>query len=367
MADNHNFFFDLKNSFYSELVGASQGHKTSLLYSKTTPPVKLQIEDRTQFQVMVVGGTNFVSATMLRQDGVLPIFKTTKQKTPVLDCTKTLVRLIIEHLEPETKIVALNFAFRINPVIRENILDGILLSGSKGHILADLIGKIVGFEVENEIFKKMGRKVTVAVCNDTVSLGLAGLDFLERNRQSHQKIAVAIVGTGFNSGFFDASNSFINLESANFNNFKHSQSLDILDQSSSTPGQNMFDKELAGRYLPKHFNLLSAQNGLNITVKDSQQLSELAQKDHSKAGQIARQLIQKSANMVATHMAAIADFILKSEPKEKLNFFVEGSVFWKAFEFEKKERLALTELSDKEIEIHKIENSAIVGAARLIG
>jgi hexokinase len=367
MIENLNFYNDLKNSFYSELISARQGQKTSLLYAKNQLPASPLVKDQSPFQVMVIGGTNFISATVLRQNGILQILKTTKQKTPILDCTETLLGLIIKHLEPETKILALNFAFRMNPVNRENVLDGELLSGSKGHLLADLLGKTVGFEVETRIFEKLGRKITVAVCNDTVSIGLASLDFLEKTDKNNQKIAVAMVGTGFNSGFFDTSNTFINLESTSFNNFKHSKTLDILDINTSNPGQNLFGKEFSGKYLPQHFNLLSAQNGLNTTIEGSEQLSELAKNDKSKSGEIARGLIQKGAFMMAAHIAALADFMLESDPKKKLNLFIEGSVFCKAYNFEKQTEIALKELSNKQIEIMKIENSSILGTAKLVG
>lgn len=316
---------------------------------------------------MVAGGTNFISATVIRRNGHLQILKTIKDNTPILDSKTTLIDLIIKHLDSQTKVLALNFAFPMNVVARGNILDGELVIGAKGHKLEGLVGKTIGLEIEKDIFLKLNKEIKVAVCNDTVSLGLAGLNFLQQNNLSDQKIAAAIVGTGFNSGFFESSNSFINLESANFNNFKHSHTLTILDKTSLNPGLNLFGKEFAGIALALHFNQLSNENNLNKTIETSEQLTELAKNDRSKVGHIARELFNKGAGMVAAHFAALADFMLESNPKQKLNLFIEGSVFWNAFEFEKNVRLALKELTDKEIEIREIEDSAILGTARLVG
>jgi hexokinase len=255
----------------------------------------------------------------------------------------------------------------MNDVTRGNILDGELANGSKEHKLSDLVGKAIGLEIEKDVLLKLNQTISVAVCNDTVSLGLAGMDSLESQGNKSVAMAVGIVGTGYNFGFFDSSKTFINLESGNFSNFKSSSTLSDVDIKSSNPTRNLFEKEVAGAYLWQHFNLISVQHGLNTTVSDSVKLSDLAQNDSTQAGEIARGLFVRSANMVAAHIAALADFMLESDLKQKLNLFIEGSVFWKGFEFEKNVKLALKDLTDKEIEIREIEDSAILGAARLVG
>jgi len=367
MLENLGFFQEIKSAFYDELVNASHGQKTNLLYAKNPISEQSLAESGTPFQVIVVGGTNFISATVVRKNGRLEILKTTKDVTPILDSKETLVNLIIKHLEPETRVLALNFAFPMNVVTRGNILDGELINGTKEHGLSDLVGKTIGLEIEKEIFLKLNQTVSVAVCNDTVSLGLAGLDNLESHGHKNEVVAVGIVGTGYNFGFFDSSKSFINLESGNLSNFKASSTLSEVDKNSSNPTRNLFEKEVAGAYLWQHFNLLSAQNGLNKTVSDSVKLSDLALSDKSQPGNIARELFVKAAGMVAAQIAALADFMIESDPNQKLNLFIEGSVFWKGFEFEKNVKLALKELTDKEIEIREIQDSAILGTARLVG
>jgi len=367
MIENLNFNLGIKNVFIKELKEASNGQQNSLLYVKNPiPSVKLVVPE-TQFQVMVIGGSKFISANVIRENGNLNILKTTNSITPILDNRETLINLIIKHLDPTTKVLALNFAFPVKVVSREGILDGELINGTKEHRINDLIGKIIGFEIEQAISLKLDQNILVTVCNDTVSLGLAGLDILENQGFLNESIAVGIVGTGYNFGFFSDQNTFINLESGNFNNFTPSKTLSAIDLKSSNPTKNLFEKEVAGGYLWQHFNLLSEQEHLDIRIKDSAMLSTIAQNDQSKAGEIARALLKRGAGMVAAHIAALADFMLESKTKQKLNLFVEGSVFWKAFEFEKNVKQVLKELTDKEIVIREIENSAILGTARLVG
>jgi hypothetical protein len=78
---------------------------------------------------------------------------------------------------------------------------------------------------------------------------------------------------------------------------------------------------------------------------------------------LANSLIRKSAGMLAAQMAGLATF-----KKSDITVVMEGSFFWKDGIYHEQFSQSLKELSPEyTISVVKIENSSILGGAKLVG
>ena len=369
MIENIEFYRNLAAGLTNEFQAADGGEKTSLLYAKNPIPTQRLVEAGNTFQVLIIGGTHTHCATLQRRSEGLVIVESSKKPTPILHSREVLMDIVENNVNKETTVLGLNFAFPMQVIARGDILDGTLVSGTKEHTFNGLVGKNVGEEIEKELFARRGQKIQVAVCNDTVSLGLAGLDYIESKGIKNARVAAGIVGTGFNFGLFTEPSLFVNLESGNFSNFEHAKTTNFIDKNSTNPGKNIFEKEVGGRYLWEHFNLRAEQEGLNVSLTDGLELSNLAEKDLTTAGQIASEILERAAGMVAAEIAAVNALSQQKMPTSSKTLYlaVEGSVFWNAYRFADAVKAILYEISNEEVEIFHVENSGILGTARLVG
>ena len=66
-------------------------------------------------------------------------------------------------------------------------------------------------------------------------------------------------------------------------------------------------------------------------VNTTASLSLLAENDHNTNGLLAREVIEKSADLVATHIAGIAEY-----KQSDTVFVLEGSLFWKGYHYKER-------------------------------
>ncbi len=344
----------IASAFTQELVDASSGKDTSLRFLRTNIS-SIQIPDNEIFQVLVVGGSVFISAKVRKINGKLTVM--TEKTFPISEFKdiEIFLSFINKYIIKSIKYVSLNFAFPQESVLRNGIIDGKLLSATKMHIFKGLIGKNVGEELEKYVKVKTGQNIQVAVANDTVCLLLAGLSVSNKD-----SLGCLIVGTGYNAAFFLDEVTAVNLEAAGFDKFETSESGLWVNSQSQNMNRSKFEKEVSGAYLYKHFNFLIRQRGMKTQeISSTKELSDVAA-EKSEAGKLAQELLDYSAQLVATHIIGIAEF-----KKRDMIFVAEGSLFWKGNLYKEMVEKTIKKLTKYKIEFMKIEDSSIIGAAKL--
>lgn len=339
------------SNMVDELEKSSQGQTTSLPYLKNPLP---RISHKTDLiQCLVMGGTVFEKALVKRSEEGMIIISSDKVQIPVMKNVETFLDFIIPHIDPQVTQIGLCFTFPLEPVIRADMLDGILIRGTKEHDYVGLVGKPVGQTLEEVVLEKTGRKVQFAVANDTVCLVLAGKSL----SQDINGLAGGINGTGMNFGFFDGTDTIINLESGNFNRFPFSEAAKQVDADSNSPGSSLFEKEVAGGYLRQLFSYYCPE----VEISSTEYISNIAKSSEPYAT-VAEQLLKRSARLLACQIAGIYHF-----KKRPMMFVMEGSVFVKGYRYQDFVEEALRELGVAEhIAFEKIDRSSLIGAAQLV-
>ncbi len=313
---------DLKtivNNFFQELINAEKGKNSSLAFIKYPIPKNfLPIKEKT-YQEISVGGSIIKSKTIINK-------KTVKKKMEKINhpflTKKDLFEVIKKHINNKIKFTILNFAFPLKPILRENLLDGKLIKATKEHQLKDLIGKFVGEELEKYFYQKERKNIKITVVNDVILLLLQSI----RKNSPPLFLIAGVVGTGTNFGFFLDEKIAINLESGNFDKFPLSKTGLIIDKNSKNPGEQLFEKEVAGAYLYQHYNLITKRN-----IKSTKELSQLAKEGDL----IAQKLINRSASLIACQIAGIYRFKKLKNPNLKPKLIIEGSLFKRGWQYEK--------------------------------
>ncbi len=348
----------IRDNFLQELLKASEGKVSSLPFLKFELSDKKFISGNEPFDILVIGGSVFEKARAVRNESSVVIDEVINGELPVFKNKQMLFEFIERQISPDTECLSINFAGPLEVTYRDGKSDGILLTATKEHIFEGLIGKMFGQELENYFLTKMNRKIDVFIANDTVCLLLAGLGFGRRDN-----LVGLVVGTGYNAALFLSSNTLVNLEAAEFNKFPMSESTKRIDENSQNPGRYTFEKEVSGGYLYKHCNyLLKQRNIVADEISSTKDLSLLAElNDGSEQSVIARNLLNHSAQMVASQIAGIAEF-----KKSDLIIIAEGSLFWKGYKYKEVVEKELEKLTDYTVEFKYIENSSLVGAGQLV-
>lgn len=354
---------EIRDNFTAELEEAKDGTKNSLAFIKNPLPTEPLVARNEHFQVLTVGGTNAESVLVRIKDTEVHIDEHKKGKSPVFSDASTLFEFVEQNLYPDVSVVAINFAFPVAPVVRNGLLDGQLIQGVKGHDFKGLIGETVGEEIEKYVADWRGRDIKVTVANDTVCLILAGNKFT----QQPETILGGIVGTGTNFGYYLDPDTIVNLESANFDKFKRKQTDKPVDAYSEHYGNHLFEKEVAGKYLFGHYNSLVTQPGVNEDdrLSSTEELSECAANGTCASPDIARGLLERSAQLIAAQIAGLYRF--KNTPA--LTAIMEGSLFWNGHNYRENVEKYVSELgvAPDGIRFVRDERSSIVGAALLTG
>lgn len=349
----------ISEAFATELNDAKSGCENSLAYLKN-PLAQSSFQSATDVvQVMSIGGTLCKTAYVRKNAATLEFTDYDITSIPLFDTKEHFLSFIIQHIKKDTSVLALNFAYPLSPLLRNNHTDGTLIRSTKEHTFKDLIGEVVGEEIEKEINKEDNRSITVITANDTVCLALSGLEVNTWN-----KVVGGIVGTGTNMGFFAEKNTIINLESGNFDKLKQTESGRYIDQMSTNPGKHIFEKEVSGAYLYQHYNFYLDQ--LDPTLPKIQSTLEMSNVTDKQADQynLVTQLINRSASLFATQITGMIHHL----KTDHISFIMEGSVFWDIplYTHYLHEHLRALNIESSAFSFHHIKNSNLQGTARLV-
>lgn len=347
----------IKDSFIQEIIHAQNNDTSSLPFLTTELPHKNKRIGQEIFEVLAIGGSNYQQALCQHHENQIRIHRKEEGLIPVFRTKDDFLDFVGKHINEKVTTVALNFAYPLKNVIRDDQLDGELLHGTKEHTFKGMVDEKVGYEIEQYMKTKFKRHIKVHVANDTVCLLLSGLSL-----GNSKNLACAIVGTGYNAAFFMDETTVVNLEAANFDKFPRSHSGVKIDKESVHPGKGLFEKEISGAYLFHHFRHLAHQRHMRVPeVNTTASLSLLAENDHNTNGLLAREVIARSADLVATHIAGIAEY-----KQSDTVFVLEGSLFWKGYHYKERVEEVVRKLTRYSVEFVKIEDSGIIGAGMLV-
>lgn len=350
----------IRDAFLMSLRHASEGKSSSLPFITNPLPSKSIITDDTPFQVIVVGGTNYTNALVKKTDQGNEILDQSEGKMSPFLAIDDLGFFFAGLLRPDVSALAVNFAYPLKPILRDGRLDGVLIYGSKGLMLGELISQTIGELIEKHLAQHVHRQIVVSVANDVVCLVMAGL-----RQFVWQEIVGIVVGSGVNIGFFIDERTVVNLESGQFSDFERSSTGKQVDAVSHHPGRHPFEKEITGRYLYRHYNILAEELRLDtVKLTSTQELSGMAELEKQPQSTIARDLLERSASLVAVQIGALYRF--KKRPH--LSVVAEGSLFWNAHHYQRyvAKHLRALGVPKSGVVFVKIEESGLVGAARLL-
>jgi len=169
----------------------------------------------------------------------------------------------------------------------------------------------------------------------------------------------------------------VNLESGNFVP-PHLTAYDVeVDANSDNKGFQRFEKAISGMYLGRTFRAVYPNDGLDVNL-DAAGLSKMMNNpDQFKPEYVetAFQIYERSAKLVAASIAGLVLNLNSAYPSvKKIQVLAEGSLFWSKVKAHNtkyvdvvnaslKELLAESGLGDKEVQISRIENANLIGAA----
>lgn len=350
-------FQKITNNFTEELENSAVGRKTSLTFIVHKLPAFSIVKKGETFQVIVVGGSISQNAFIEKTgEDKFEIVSQAEKKLPSFANREDFLLFCEREIASDVSVVGMNFAYPIKPVFKNGELDGSLVRGTKGQTFRGLTGKLIGEEVEKH-FKAKGKKIKVSVANDTVCLLLSGLA-----RKKWNSLAAGVIGTGMNFAIFLGKDKLVNLESANFDKFDQTATGQEIDSESSHKGLALFEKEVAGVYLYKHFNKELVNRRIDFpAIEDSEELTTIAENDIKEVSDLAREILERSAALTACQVAGILDF-----QKRNLTFVIEGSLFWKGYQYHENVQKYVKKLSKYKATFVEIKNSSVVGAANLV-
>ncbi len=356
----------ISSNLIAELTQASTGSKNSFAYARNEIPAGGLVKEGEIFQVIVMGGSHLESSLVQNINSHIEILSKYKEGLPHLESKKLVCELFAKQLHSEVTKVSLNFAYPMQPIVRQGFIDGILISTTKEHRFVGMLHNTVGLMLEEYIFETQKRKIQVSVCNDTVGLGIAGTKYSDKYKK--EEIICGIVGTGYNFGFFESENIFINVESGNFDKFEQTYTGKIIDALSTNPGKQYLEKEVGGAYLSKHFNILAKLNSLPINLHTTKELSHSTESENQDEAELASTIFERATSLVAMQIFGIYEFKKQSLGDFKMLCLIEGSLFWKGYQFKEKTYSYLEKLglSKDKCEIAQITNSGIIGAGSLL-
>lgn len=348
----------IQANFLQELKNAQSGKQTSLAFITHQLPQNPIVKNNEVFQVLVIGGSVCKNAKVIKEKNSISILEMTQKPQPPFITKEDLFSFIEKELLENVSVLALNFAYPLQPVFHNNKLDGVLVSGAKENTFTGLIGKQLGLEIGQHMQQQRNRSITVSVANDTICLLLSGL-----MKHPWETLAAGIVGTGYNAAFFLDEKKLVNLEAGNFNKFSPSEEEKEVDLHSSAPGLKLFEKEISGAYLYRHFNSILQKKGIDYhPLSSTWELKTLALKNIAPVSELAMQLIEKSASLVACQIGGITLFKQKN-----MAFVMDGSFFWEEDIYKNLVEQYLQKLIPNfTVTFHEIENTTIIGAAKLV-
>jgi len=329
------------------------------------------------------GGTNFRAAVVEFKDGNPKILETEKillsaqtlkdnkiETQDALFAAMTNVICKLKTLDENVKSIGYCFSYPAKCEIKG---DATLLCWAKEINIPDMVGKLVGEPLREYLNKHLNTKFKhIKVINDTVACLFAGL-----SKTGYQNYIGLIVGTGTNMASLMRRNKIeklnskendyipVNLESGNFNPPYLIKVDDLVDETTNNKGVHRFEKAISGGYLGKIFvkNFLPEKTDYDF---DCEMLSELI-KDSEKQIQTAKNIAERSANLVAASIAGLVQVLVKQDNSvKKIGLAADGSVFWKTPNYIKMVEDALAELLPIDVKVEvlpEMQDPNIIGSA----
>ena len=268
--------------------------------------------------------------------------------------------------------------------------DAELINWTKGVNIAGMAGKPIGVPLVEYLNGHTGSNFyKIAVVNDTITSLFAGL-----MNPGYDAYIGLIVGTGTNMATFFPSDYIpkikdlkgwsgetpVNLESGNFNPPHLTAFDEFVDASSDNKGFQRFEKAISGMYVGRVFRAVFPDDGIDENM-DGAGLSRMMNNPDAykpELVEVAFQIYERSAKLVAASIAGLVMNLNSAYPSlKKIQVLAEGSLFWSHVKahnatYERmvsaclKELLSEMGMSDKQVDISKIENANLIGAAMAV-
>jgi hexokinase len=345
----------IAESFYHELQTASKGKQGNLHYIKTYAIQKPLITEG-HIQTIVIGGTYLESAIFALESGKEPLMLSHEKSNLIPINSMEDFRAILDmHLMAKVNGIALNIGFPLSYIKGEKgQADGSFIKSTKEHKLHGLLGHPLGEIVLERYIRQQNAYAIVAAANDVSCLA--------------KEDGGIIIGTGYNLAIADedeAGKFSVNLEAGNAASYESTAELEEIDRASTHPGVNRFEKLVSGSYLPVHFNLLARKYAIDTKVKRAEELSELAAQGDGEAGELAKELFERSAKYAAAQIAGLYKF--KNSP-ERMTIYAEGSLYNYGYKYQKSLQQGLRALgiAPNAIQIKSTINGNLLGALHLL-
>jgi len=297
------------------------------------------------------GGTNFRAAVVEFKNGKPSIIEGPKKRLLDKETTsgfkrddllREMAATISELKTLNNKVSRIGYCFSYPAASRLNG-DAILLRWTKGLSIPDMIEKPIGEPLLDYLntHKGIGAKFeNIKVINDTVACLFAGL-----SETGFDTYIGLIVGTGTNMASLmrldkieklnnkDTTLIPVNLESGNFQPPYLTVIDGLVDAVSNNKGHQRFEKAISGGYLGEIFKtaFMNEKIKYNFDGEDlSKALTENPENYSKEKVQVARQICDRSAKLVAASVAGLVQVLVKQDPNtKKIGLAADGSVFWK--------------------------------------
>lgn len=338
--------------------------------------------------VVDLGGTNVRAAVVALKEGRL-VFEKGPVSTAIpiqrnvpLERARFLDAMaeLISSLDPQDGL-PLGYCFSY-PTLSTPDGDAKLIRWTKEVFVNDTVDEKVGHMLVEHLaqFRKPVKCSSVAVINDTVACLLGGLAAVDADGYIG-----LIVGTGNNAALVLDAHAVpklpkefnwhwplpINLESGNFDP-PYLTTFDAqLDAESENPGHHRFEKAVSGVYLAKVLKLACPESSVDVAV-GAKAVVDVAYKTGnpaSKEYELAHQILQRSANLVAASLAGTIDVLASAHSCKKIGIVAEGGLFWGCPDYKKWTDAALRSVLDAmghsqiAFEIVSVENANLTGSA----
>ena len=342
--------------------------------------------------VFDLGGTNFRAAVVSVGEETKITGMAEKDITEMksagfteTDLYNSEAEAIVQLKLPANSSIGYCFSYPAQPMLNG---DAELIVWTKGVNIAGMAGKPIGAPMVKFLNDTLnaGFNGKIAVVNDTITSLFAGLA-----NPGYDAYVGLIVGTGTNMATFFPSTYIpkidgmegwsgetpVNLESGNFNPPNLTKFDVEVDDNSDNKGFQRFEKAISGMYLGRIFRAVFPNDGLDINL-DAAGLSKMMNNpDQYKLEYVetAFQIYERSAKLVAASIAGLVLNLNSAYPSvKKIQVLAEGSLFWSKVKTHDakyvdmvnatlKELLAESGLGDTVVDISRIENANLIGAA----
>ncbi len=378
----------LMQSFFSEMDKGLAGEDSSLAMLHAYLHVDKQIGKNRKVIVVDAGGTNLRVGTALFDDaGALQIDRFHKSgmigldgqisKTEFFETLADRVMPVIHESD------AIGFCFSYPCEIQPN-RDGKLLQWTKGVDAPEVVGCLLGAEL-NRVFEARGiAPKKIVLLNDTVATLLAGV--AEGSARGAKGYVGFILGTGTNTAYLE-NGEVINVESGGFDKLPTAPIDRELDAATNNPGKQIFEKMISGTYLGPltlaalktaplsesgrqavagldrlsliHIDNFAAQNGRDIGPLDDPRFSAA---DAETIRAVFAAVVARAAHLSAVNLAVAA--IRNGASPVCIN--LDGSTFFKTCRLREQAEAELKRLLERAgvdwFSVH-IDDAPVVGAA----